>query len=42
MDSGFLAVSEILGKVWIYILLGICVGAFIHFYVPVNFMAFFL
>jgi uncharacterized protein len=37
--SGIDAVKEIVGKVWIYILLGIAVGAGIHGYVPENFMA---
>ncbi len=42
IDAGYLAVKEILGNVWIYILLGISVGAFIHGYVPANFMASFM
>jgi hypothetical protein len=33
------AVKEIVSKVWIYIILGIAVGAFIHGYVPQNMMA---
>jgi uncharacterized membrane protein YraQ (UPF0718 family) len=33
------AVKDIVGKVWLYILLGIAVGAGIHGYVPENFMA---
>lgn len=33
------AVREIVGRVWIYVLLGIAVGAGIHGYVPENFMA---
>lgn len=33
------AVRDIVGKVWIYVLLGIAVGAGIHGYVPQNFMA---
>lgn len=33
------AVKEIVGKVWIYIVIGIAVGAGIHGYVPENFMA---
>lgn len=36
---GIEAVKEIVGKVWVYILLGIAVGAGIHGYVPENFMA---
>jgi len=37
--SGIDAVKEIVGKVWIYIVIGIAVGAGIHGYVPENFMA---
>ena len=33
------AVRDIVGKVWIYVVLGIAVGAGIHGYVPENFMA---
>lgn len=33
------AVREIVGRVWIYVLLGIAVGAGIHGYVPENFIA---
>jgi uncharacterized membrane protein YraQ (UPF0718 family) len=36
---GFAAVKEIVGKVWIYIVIGIAVGAAVHGYVPENFMA---
>ncbi|WP_252380343.1 permease [Desulfovulcanus ferrireducens] len=32
-------VKDIVGKVWIYLVLGIAVGAAIHGYVPENFMA---
>ncbi|HKJ80424.1 MAG TPA: permease [Ignavibacteriaceae bacterium] len=39
ISSGFDAVKEIVGKVWIYIAIGIAVGAGIHGYVPQNFMA---
>ncbi|HEX2867762.1 MAG TPA: permease [Ignavibacteriales bacterium] len=39
ITSGFDAVKEIVAKVWIYIVLGIAVGAGIHGYVPENFMA---
>jgi len=42
IDIGFEAVKEIVGKVWLYVLLGICVGAGIHGYVPENFMASFM
>ena len=40
--AGRAAVREIVGKVWIYVLLGIAVGAGIHGYVPTNFMASFM
>jgi hypothetical protein len=36
---GVRAVKDIVGRVWIYVLLGIGVGAGIHGYVPENFMA---
>jgi hypothetical protein len=36
---GLDAVRDIVGKVWIYVLLGIAVGAGIHGYVPEGFMA---
>ncbi len=39
LDTGFEAVKEIVAKVWVYILIGIAVGAGIHGYVPENFMA---
>ena len=39
IDSGITAVKEIVAKVWIYIVIGIAVGAGIHGYVPENFMA---
>ena len=39
ITSGIDAVKEIVGKVWIYIVIGIAVGAGIHGYVPENFMA---
>ena len=37
--EGWTAVQEIVGKVWLYVVLGIAVGAGIHGYVPENFMA---
>jgi hypothetical protein len=40
--AGYLAVREIVGKVWAYVLLGIGVGAWIHGYVPENFLASFM
>ena len=33
------AVRDIVGKVWVYVVAGISVGAFIHGYVPEDFMA---
>ena len=36
---GIQAVRDIVGKVWVYVLLGIGVGAWIHGYVPENFLA---
>lgn len=38
IDRGLDSVREIVGKIWIYILLGIAVGAGIHGYVPQEFM----
>lgn len=35
---GYIAVSDIVGKVWIYILIGVGIGAGMHGYVPENFM----
>ena len=37
--AGWLAVKDIVGKVWIFVLMGIAVGAFIHGYAPENFLA---
>ena len=42
VQGGFDAVREIVGKVWPYILAGIALGAFIHGYVPEDFMASFM
>ena len=39
---GFEAVREIVGKVWLYVALGIAVGAGAHGYVPAEFMASFM
>jgi uncharacterized membrane protein YraQ (UPF0718 family) len=36
---GYNAVREIVGKVWLYVVLGIAVGAAAHGYVPEDFMA---
>ena len=40
--SGYEAVRDIVGKVWVYVVLGIAVGAGIHGYVPENFLASFM
>ena len=39
ITAGIDAVKDIVGKVWIYVVIGIAVGAGIHGYVPENFMA---
>ena len=39
MDAGYTAVRDIVSKVWIYIVIGIGVGAAAHGYVPEDFMA---
>ncbi len=39
IEYGRQAVRDIVGKVWIYVVIGIGVGAFIHGYVPEDFMA---
>ena len=39
ITAGIDAIKEIVSKVWIYIVVGIAVGAGIHGYVPENFMA---
>ena len=39
---GYEAVRDIVGKVWVYVVLGIAVGAGIHGYVPENFLASFM
>ena len=39
LDQGREAVRDIVGKVWIYVVAGIAVGALIHGYVPEDFMA---
>jgi uncharacterized membrane protein YraQ (UPF0718 family) len=39
IDQGKEAVRDIVGKVWVYVVAGIAVGAFIHGYVPEDFMA---
>lgn len=39
LKAGTAAVREIVAKVWIYIVIGVGVGSFVHGYVPENFMA---
>jgi uncharacterized membrane protein YraQ (UPF0718 family) len=39
IQAGYTAVIDIVSKVWIYIVIGIAVGAAVHGYVPENFMA---
>ena len=39
IENGFAHVREIVAKVWIYIVLGVALGAGIHGYVPEDFMA---
>jgi uncharacterized protein len=39
VDAGWEAVKDIVGRVWLYVIAGIAVGAGIHGYVPENFMA---
>jgi hypothetical protein len=42
IEAGFAAVREIVGKVWLYVLAGIAMGAGIHGYVPEDYMASFM
>src|SRR5664280_427565 len=39
ISLGYDAIKDIVGKVWIYVALGIAVGAGVHGYVPQDFMA---
>ncbi|HEY3295318.1 MAG TPA: permease [bacterium] len=39
VQCGLTAVKEIVGKVWLYVVIGIGVGAWIHGFVPENFLA---
>ncbi|MDP2759451.1 MAG: permease [Sideroxyarcus sp.] len=41
-NAGFASVREIVGRVWLYVLAGIAIGAGIHGYVPQDFMASFM
>jgi len=42
LDAGGLAVKDIVGRVWPFVIVGIAVGAGIHGYVPEDFMASFM
>ncbi len=37
--SGFTIVKEIVGKIWLYIVIGIAIGAAAHGYVPANYLS---
>lgn len=39
LNNGFNLVKEILGKIWIYVVIGIAIGAGAHGYVPEDFLA---
>ncbi|MDQ6971829.1 MAG: permease [Mariprofundaceae bacterium] len=39
LQAGFDAVKEIVGRVWLYVVIGVAIGAGIHGYVPQEFMA---
>jgi hypothetical protein len=39
IDSGYIAVKDIVSKVWLYIVIGVGVGSLAHGYVPEDFMA---
>ena len=39
IGQGWTAVKDIVGRVWLYVMIGIAVGAGIHGYVPEQFMA---
>jgi uncharacterized membrane protein YraQ (UPF0718 family) len=39
IQYGYNAVKEIVGKIWLYIIIGIAIGAAAHGYVPQDFMA---
>lgn len=42
VKMGYEAVKQIVGKVWLYVIIGIAVGAGVHGYVPQDFMASFM
>ena len=39
ISIGYDAMKEIVGKIWMYVAFGILVGAFVHGYVPQDFLA---
>ncbi|MBC8146794.1 MAG: permease [Bacteroidetes bacterium] len=39
VNAGYIAVKEIVGKIWLYIIIGIAVGAGAHGYVPDDYLA---
>lgn len=39
LNSGIIAVEEIVGKIWIFIVIGIAVGAGAHGYIPDNYLS---
>jgi len=39
IDRGVEAIKDVVGKVWLYIMIGIAIGAGVHGFVPENFMA---
>jgi len=39
LSAGFDAVKEIVGRVWLYVVIGVAIGAGIHGYVPQDYMA---
>lgn len=39
INAGLTSVKEIVGKIWIYIIIGIAIGAFAHGYVPDDYLA---
>ncbi len=42
LQAGFQSVHDIVGKVWLYVVAGVAIGAGIHGYVPQDFMAGFM
>jgi len=39
LQAGFQSVKDIVGRVWLYVIVGVAIGAGIHGYVPQDFMA---